>query len=789
MCESKGGAMQPAKTLREELGRISAIVLPTLVLIFAAVTNPSMADSGVPGQGAAPALDAPYGTTGLRSLEDNTAWQAEFGPQGTDGDIHALVHYGGSVTLAGQFSWAGNQNIRNIAQWDGETWLDLGGGIGGGPESRVLALIEYNGALIAGGSFTEAGDSRVANIAVWNGSSWNPLGGGMNARVSSLSIHAGLLIVGGDFTMAGGVAAAHIAAWDGVAWQAFGPGLDGEALALTTYAGELTAGGRFLQAGAIQANHIARWDGAAWCAFGSGMDDDVHALVVHEGNLFAGGAFMEAGEVTSPRFAHWDGDIWVSIGTLAFTEGNRRFNTMVVFNGDLIVGGSFTYGEQCRDRGDYVPSNVLRWDGGILWTDMNSGLNSEVHVLAVCDGHLLAGGTFTRTGRHNIASRVAGWNEEEWTWHHLGQETEIDPVVHALSMYEGELVAGGSMRAAGADLVGCFARWDGDRWSGFGGVSDGPVLTLLPYNSDLIVGGSFYWVAGDVPCQGIGRWDGSAWHTLGDGLEYYPAYGPQVRVLCEWQGELVVGGRFFGAVDVPSANVIRWDGAEWHPMGEGLPNTAYGMTLYEGDVVVAHDYGYANVCRWQNDTWVTMGEPFVGTIRTLAVYNDALIAGGDFTHNGSTEIEGIALWDGEAWVPFDTSPGNAVWALEIHGEHLIAAGDFPGGVLSWDGNATAIHDLPSQRSTCQLVGASPNPFTQETVLCFSLPQDGDPVLLTIHDNNGRRVRTVLDRVLRNGGSVVWDGRTNQGMPLPAGVYYGRLQIGTQVASRTIVLMQ
>jgi hypothetical protein len=825
--------------LRDKVGRFLVVVLPALGLILPAATGSLMADSSVPGQTEYTTPRPGSGAPALRLLEDNTAWQAEFGPQGTDGDVHAFAHYGGEVVLGGQFSWVGNENVRNIARWNEETWLDLGAGIGGDSESEILALIEHGGVLIAGGSFTEAGDTPAANIALWDGESWHPLGSGMNGRVSALSIHDGLLIAGGDFTMAGGVEADYLAAWDGAAWHPYAPGLDGEVLTLATYAGKLTAGGRFLQAGAVEVNHIASWDGAAWQAFGSGMDDDVQALVVYSGDLFAGGVFMEAGEVTSPRFAHWDGASWVSIGFLAFTEGNRRFNTMVVYNGDLIVGGSFTFGEQFRGRGDYIPSNVLRWDGGSDWIDMNSGLNGEVYTLAVCDGQLLAGGVFTRTGRHNVASRVAAWNEDGWAWHHLGQGTEIGPVVYALSQYEGELIAGGSMRAAGDELVGCFARWDGEQWTGFGGVTDGPVLTLLPYNSDLILGGSFYWVAGEVPCQGIGRWDGSDWHTLGDGLEYYPAYGPQVRVLCEWQGDLVVGGRFFGAVGVPSPNVIRWDGIEWHPMGGGLPHTAYGMTLFENDVVAAHDHDGGHVCRWQDDTWGTMGEPFDGTIRALAVYNGDLIAGGDFTHNGNTEIEGVARWDGEAWVPFDSSPGNAVWAFEVHGESLIAAGDFPGGVLSWNGSAwsglgtgmapdtrvcaalslgggtdlylggefqysgdkvaynvahwrpsaTAVYEPPLPKLACRLLAVSPNPFTEQTVLLFSAPQTRERVLLTIHDLGGRRVRTVLDGVIRNAGSAVWDGKTSRGLLLPAGVYYGRLRVGAQVDSRRIVLMR
>jgi hypothetical protein len=50
-----------------------------------------------------------------------------------------------------------------------------------------------------------------------------------------------------------------------------------------------------------------------------------------------------------------------------------------------------------------------------------------------------------------------------------------------------------------------------------------------------------------------------------------------------------------------------------------------------------------------------------------------------------------------------------------------------------------------------------------------------PVLIQIFDLGGRRVRSLADRALPAGATVIpWDGREEGGAPSPPGIYFARL---------------
>ena len=117
---------------------------------------------------------------------------------------------GSLLIVGGGFNSAdGNESIRKIAAWDGQTWSAMGSGMSGGtPSSTVRALVVWDpdesgpepGSLYAGGEFTVADGHIVNRIARWNGSIWQPLGSGMDSHVYCMTIYDGELIVGGNFT-------------------------------------------------------------------------------------------------------------------------------------------------------------------------------------------------------------------------------------------------------------------------------------------------------------------------------------------------------------------------------------------------------------------------------------------------------------------------------------------------------------------------------------------------------------------------------------------------------------
>lgn len=82
----------------------------------------------------------------------------------------------------------------------------------------------------------------------------------------------------------------------------------------------------------------------------------------------------------------------------------------------------------------------------------------------------------------------------------------------------------------------------------------------------------------------------------------------------------------------------------------------------------------------------------------------------------------------------------------------------------------------SARPALELKG-NRNPFSGGTVLSFSLAEAG-PARLTIHDVQGRLVRSLVNATLASGAhTAAWDGADETGRRVPAGVYLYRLESG------------
>ena len=73
----------------------------------------------------------------------------------------------------------------------------------------------------------------------------------------------------------------------------------------------------------------------------------------------------------------------------------------------------------------------------------------------------------------------------------------------------------------------------------------------------------------------------------------------------------------------------------------------------------------------------------------------------------------------------------------------------------------------------------PNPFNPETTIRYQLPRVAD-VELEIYNTSGQRVRTLVDGRLNAGRyEVRWNGLDDQGRPLASGLYFYRLQAGSE----------
>jgi len=86
------------------------------------------------------------------------------------------------------------------------------------------------------------------------------------------------------------------------------------------------------------------------------------------------------------------------------------------------------------------------------------------------------------------------------------------------------------------------------------------------------------------------------------------------------------------------------------------------------------------------------------------------------------------------------------------------------------------------------LGNYPNPASQ-TVISFGLKTPAE-VRLDIFNVKGQLVETLVDKIMPSGKhEVLWDGRDDDGKPLPSGIYYYRMRAGDYQAKRRMLLIK
>ncbi|MCP4583429.1 MAG: HYR domain-containing protein [candidate division Zixibacteria bacterium] len=320
----------------------------------------------------------------------------------------------------------------------------------------------------------------------------------------------------------------------------------------------------------------------------------------------------------------------------------------------------------------------------IYWDDYNGGFNDLVTSVIVYRDTLYAAGFFTATVYGDSVKYIAKWNNSEWLPVGLGTQSAI----YALTVYNDELVAGGTFREAGEYPAERIAKWNGNTWSALAAGMNSTVYSLSVHNDTLIAGGSFT-QAGYETAYFIAKWDGNIWWSIANNsLDIYTikalgeyngnlvAGGDSVAILedtvwnvlvdgpgeaiygfANWQNKLVVCGDFdFTATGILVNNIAWWDGAIWGPFGLGLryQSADYG---YVDVAVVYHDTLIAGgkynpppyICGWGDYNWKELGSGVEGTWRRvldLTIFNGDLVVGGWFTVAGGDSTNHIARWRG-----------------------------------------------------------------------------------------------------------------------------------------------
>jgi hypothetical protein len=223
---------------------------------------------------------------------------------------------------------------------------------------------------------------------------------------------------------------------------------------------------------------------------GEGITGTVNAMVVHEDLLVVAGSFSTFDGHFRRNIQAWDGVAHFDMPG-AFEQENEQVNSLLIHAGHLIAGG--------REEGF---QHVARWNGSV-WEMMGTGLPGHVDALASLGDTLCAA----------VGGQVFIWWNDQWQM----LAGPFNGPIRTLAVWNGILFAGGSFTANTGSPIAHLARWSNGAWQQVGGGLNGPVHGSRTHGDGLYVSGSFTGTADGT--QELAIW---CRYTNGEGYEQLP---------------------------------------------------------------------------------------------------------------------------------------------------------------------------------------------------------------------------------------------------------------------------
>ena len=162
-----------------------------------------------------------------------------------------------------------------------------------------------------------------------------------------------------------------------------------------------------------------------------------------------------------------------------------------------------------------------------------------------------------------------------------------------------------------------------------------------------------------------------------------------------------------------------------------------------------------------------------------------------WTHSSDAPHYAWSYWYWYWFFPIGIDEG--VWTFKVEYENKTYVHHFTVG-------ATGVEEQePVVPVTTELYQNYPNPFNPVTTISFDLPHASPKghrrhkqarITLHVYDMTGKKVKTLINGHYAAGHhTLLWDGTDDSGQPVAGGVYLYRLETGSYIAVRKMVLLR
>jgi hypothetical protein len=282
------------------------------------------------------------------------------------------------------------------------------------------------------------------------------------------------------------------------------------------------------------------------------------------------------------------------------------------------------------------------------------------------------------------------------------------------------IIAAGNFHTAGSTYLGFVGLWDGSQWVSLAGGTNGTADAVATYTTGAsepphAIFGGWFTEAGGQTVNGLGRFDGAGWQSVGGGVSIPgSSFTPTVYVLASHDGWLIASGAFTHAGNTHTGGLARWDGQQWHAFPIAPDGGADALSVIDDQLYLGGWFRtpgnpsvMTGMLRWTGSAWETIGTNYPQwDVLAFAKYRGHLFVGGLFTNQccGYPPAPGefIARLDGATWQPVGTGLNGPVRAMTVFDpdgpgplpDLLIVGGAFSnaGGVpvnniAAWNGSS------------------------------------------------------------------------------------------------------